>query len=90
MAVTPDEIASLHADFVLAGLDVAVDALVDALKDMDRTGAWTARAEARTPAQEAAVAALENTRDDVVLYIGNLLHDRYGLLANVDLDPVSI
>lgn len=85
-----EQIADLHAASVLHDLDMAADALRSALKDVEDTAAWLVPPHARSAAQEAAVASFQYRREDVEDYVANLLHDRYGILANVTLDPVSL
>lgn len=83
-------LADLHAAALIEDLDAASDALRGALKALEESGAMVVPPHGRSAAQEAAVDSFQYRREDVEGYIANMLHDRYGILANVTLDPVSL
>lgn len=89
-AVGVKSIADLHAAALIEDLDAASGALRGALRDVEESGAWLVPPHGRSAVQEAAVDSFQYRREDVEDYIANMLHDRYGILANVTLDPVSL
>lgn len=88
--MTPEEIAHMHSDLVLADLDQAADDLVEALKAMEETGADNTPPLARNAAQSAAADDRDRAVEELFIQISTLLSDRYGLYARFDIDSVSL
>lgn len=88
--MTPEEIARMHADLILADLDLAADGLVEALKAMEETGADNTPPLARNAAQWAAADDRDQALEELFIQISTLLSDRYGLYARFDIDTVSL
>lgn len=88
--MTPEEIAHMHADLILADLDLAADDLVEALKAMEETGADNTPPLARNAAQQAAADDRDRAVEELFIQIATLLNDRYGLKAIFDIDTASL
>lgn len=88
--MTPEEIAHMHSDLILADLDQAAEGLVEALEAMVETGADNRPPQARTPLQEAAAVSKESAVDELYIQLASLLNDRYGLNVRFDIDTVSL
>lgn len=88
--MTPEEIAHMHADLILADLDQAADDLVEALKAMQETGADNTPPLARNAAQQAAADDRDQALDELFIQIATLLNDRYGLHVRFDIDTVNL
>lgn len=88
--MTPEEIASMHSDLVLADLDQAAEDLIEALEDMEKTGADNRPPLARTPLQQAAAADKEMALEELFIQLNTLLNDRYGLCVRFDIDEVGL
>lgn len=88
--MTPEEIAHMHSDLILADLDLAADDLVEALKAMEETGADNTPPLARNAAQQAAADDRDQALEELFIQIATLLHDRHGLNVGFDIDTVSL
>ena len=88
--MTPEEIASMHSDLILADLDLAADDLVEALKTMEETGADNTPPLARNAAQQAAEDDRDQAMEELFIQLATLLHDRHGLHVRFDIDSVSL
>lgn len=88
--MTPEEIAHMHADLILADVDQAADDLVEALKAMEETGADNTPPLAHNAAQQAAADDRDQAMEELFIQIATLLHDRHGLYVRFDIDTVSL
>lgn len=77
---------AVHSAAVLASLDCAVDELLEALDDADRSGAWGTPAHRRSAEQDEAVIRVQESQEAAEEYAQLLFVDRYGLDANVTFD----
>lgn len=88
--MTPEEIAHMHADLILADLDQAAEGLVEALEAMVETGADNTPPLARNAAQQAAADDRDQAVEELFIQLATLLNDRYGLNVRFDIDTVSL
>lgn len=88
--MTPEEIAHMHSDLILADLDQAAEDLIEALEAMEETGADNRPPLARNAAQQAAADDRDQAVEELFIQLATLLNDRYGLNVRFDIDTVSL
>lgn len=82
--MNPDEVAGLHADLVLATVDVAADRYREVYGAFRDSGLESKRVEGMTPAEAYLREDVIEARWDLTDSVETMLHDRYGILFRVE------
>lgn len=79
-------IQDVHNKAIMASLDCAMDELLDALNDADRSGAWSVPAHRRDADQDEAVVRVQEAQEVAEEYMQLFITDRYGFDSTVQME----